>query len=205
MRITVERILSWHPCDRYDEARLRKLFGRRESVTVGEVLRCRRVPPVDRLWLVLREEVLPAAVLREFAATCAVRALEQYGAALTAEQMDACLWACDVASAIAAGADIPEEERAAAGAAAGAAAWDAAGAAAWDAAWAAAWDAAWAAARDAAWAAAGAAAGAAAWDAAWAAAGAAAWDAAWAAAGAAEAEAQCRYLAALARAEEGGS
>jgi hypothetical protein len=74
-----------------------------------------------------------------------------------------------------------QPELAAAGDAAGAAAWAAAGAAAGDAAWAAAWAAAGAAAGDAAWAAAWAAAGAAAR----AAAGAAAWAAAGAAAGAA--------------------
>jgi hypothetical protein len=70
----------------------------------------------------------------------------------------------------------------AAGAAAGAAAWDAARAAARAAAWDAAWTAAGAADGAAAWAAAGAAAGAAAWAAAGAAAGAAAWAAAGAAA-----------------------
>jgi len=69
------------------------------------------------------------AVLREFAAACAYHALERYGGKLTADQMDACLWAVDIAAAMAAGADIPEEERAAARDAARAAAWDAAGAA----------------------------------------------------------------------------
>ena len=81
-----------------------------------------------------------------------------------------------------------DDELAAAGDAAWAAAWDAAGdaawAAAWDAAWAAAWTAAGDAARDAAWAARDAA-WAAAWVAAWAARD-AAWDAAWAAASAAQ-------------------
>jgi hypothetical protein len=79
--------------------------------------------------------------------------------------------------------EMARTDAAAAGAAAGDAAWAAAGDAAWAAAWAAAGDAAGAAARAAAGAAAWAAAGAAAWAAAWAAAGAAAWAAAWAAAG----------------------
>ena len=81
---------------------------------------------------------------------------------------------------------ITAEQRAAAGAAAGAAAWAASRAAAWSASRAAAWAAAWAAARAAAWAAARdaarAAARAAAWAAAQAAARAAARDVAWAAA-----------------------
>jgi hypothetical protein len=87
-----------------------------------------------------------------------------------------------------------DEELAAAGDAARAAAWAAARDAAGDAARAAAWDAAGDAARAAAWDAAGDAARAAAWDAARAAARDAARDAAWAAAGDAAGAAQAKKL-----------
>ncbi|MFA4944930.1 MAG: hypothetical protein WC789_09550 [Lentisphaeria bacterium] len=89
------------------------------------------------------------AILREFAAACAYRALERHGGGLTEDQRDACLWACDLAAAMAAGANIPDEERAAAGEAAWAArAAGEARAAAWEAAWAAAGAAAGEAARE---------------------------------------------------------
>lgn len=64
--------------------------------------------------LYMRDGVLSAEMLREFAAGCAYRALERYGAELTAARLNACLWACDVAVAMAAGADISDGTREAA-------------------------------------------------------------------------------------------
>jgi hypothetical protein len=98
--------------------------------------------------------------LRLFACDCAERALTH---ATTPDPRS--VNAIAVARKFAYG-EATQEELAAAGDAAWAAAWDAAGDAAWAAAWAAAGDAAWDAAGDAAWAAAWAAAGDAAGDAA---------------------------------------
>jgi len=75
-RITVTTILAWHPCEKYSEEVIRQLFGRRKSVTVDDVLRA-KIPPADRLWVVLREELVSAKTLQLFACACAERALKR--------------------------------------------------------------------------------------------------------------------------------
>jgi len=130
-----------------------------------DILALADVPTSDRLWSVLREELIPAELLHEFACRCAELALRLI------ENPDPRSVAAIEAKRSWLRGEITDSELAAAWSAAR----DAACAAAWAAAaWAAAWAAARAAARDAAWdaagdaaeAAAGAATGAATWDAA---------------------------------------
>ena len=73
--ITVKMIMQWNSCEDYSEERVRQLFGDRESVSLLEVCNAEHIPVVDRLWLLLREEIIPAPVLHEFACWCAERAL----------------------------------------------------------------------------------------------------------------------------------
>lgn len=182
MQHTYSDIMSLEPC--FDPAE-RGYCTRDWQGTALDVLRHPNVTAQDKLWLVLREDWIPAPVLHEFACRCAERALALVDtpdprsveaiatkrAWLRGEATDDELAAAQDA-ALAAAQD-------AVLAAVQAAAWDAAQAAAraaQDAAWAArdaARSAAWAAAQDAAWA-----AWAAAWD--------AAWDTAWDAARAAQ-------------------
>lgn len=164
--ITYEDFVSFKPCwliyaeerDKHAEqlARYRKM---RDEWSALDILRLDDVAADDRLWLVLREELIDAQILHEFACRCADRAIARIGkpdarsvAAIEAkrkwlrgeisdDELDAA-WDAALAAA-----------KYAARAAARAAAMAAARAAARDAAWAAAMDAAWAAARGAAWAA----------------------------------------------------
>jgi hypothetical protein len=160
--VTVEQFLTFNPC--YGEERIRRIAERtgKTEFTALDILAIPRIPNVDRLWAVSREELIDAHILHEFACRCAERALARVDnpdprsvAAIEAKRA----WLRG---------EITNDELAAARAAASDAAWAAASAAA---------SAAWAAASDAAWAAANAAASAA-WAAAWAAASAAASDAA---------------------------
>lgn len=41
-----------------------------------DILRLRRVPAKDRLWVVLREDLIPAKLLHEFGCWCADEALK---------------------------------------------------------------------------------------------------------------------------------
>ncbi len=163
-RISLSMIRSWGPC--YDPA---MKVSEDWSGTVLDVLALDNVSAEDKLWLVLREDLLSAKLLRLFAVSCA-RDVQHL---MTDERS---IRAIDAEERYAHGLATDEELRAA-WAAAWDAAWDAARDAArdaaWAAAWAAAWDAAWAATRGAAWNAAWVAARGAAWD--------AAWNAAWAA------------------------
>ena len=64
--ITAAEVLSWSPCAPYNEgleATIR-MMGR-ETLTAQEVLD-RPVPVEDRIWACCREEVLPAATIREY-------------------------------------------------------------------------------------------------------------------------------------------
>ena len=44
-------------------------------MTIGEIIDLRAVPAEDKLWLLLREECVPARILHEFALWCAETAL----------------------------------------------------------------------------------------------------------------------------------
>jgi len=169
--ITLQRLLSWGPCEDYrDEAVLLKLTGGRKSLTPLQICDL-DIPVVDKLWVLLRSQIIPGKELHLLACDFAEAVLHLFEGVCPADKRPRA--AIEAKRRWIAG-EITDSELAAAWAAAWAArdaAW-----AARDAAWAAARAAAaWAAARDAAWDAA--------WAAAWAAArDAAAWAAAWAAA-----------------------
>ena len=144
--ITYEDFKRFNPCwliyaeerDKHAEqlARYRKM---RDEWSALDILRLDDVAADDRLWLVLREELIDAPILHEFACRCADRAIARIGkpdsrsvAAIEAKRK----WLRG---------EISDDEL------------GAARAAAWDAAWAAERGAAMAAARAAAWAAARAA------------------------------------------------
>jgi hypothetical protein len=135
--ITVGEFLEFGPC--YSEERVRELAGDKERWSALEILAL-GIPAEDRLWAALREELVGAPILHEFACRCAERALARI------ESPDPCL-----AALIAAkrrwlrGEATGKELRAAR-----AAAWDAARDAAWYAAEGAALSAALSAARFAA-------------------------------------------------------
>ena len=168
---TIQDVLSWKPCHAYTEEVISRLFTGRNELTALDMLNIDSIPAKDRLWAVLREEMIDAPILHEFACRCAEAALELIGnpdprsvAAIEAKRKWI-KW------------EITDNELAEA----------------CSTAWAAVWAAVWAA-EGAARAAARAAAGAAAWAAAWAAEGAAEGAAVWAAARAAANEKQINML-----------
>jgi hypothetical protein len=163
---TIDDVMRWRPC--YVRAVVEKLAQGRTEATALEILRMEHLIAEDRLWLVLRPELIDGITLRLFAADCAEHVLSvyerQYPGDLRPRQ------AIEAARAYARG-EISGDARAAAEAADAAAAGATAAAAARSAAWAAAEAAeaadaaeagatAAAAARSAAWAAGAAAAGA---------------------------------------------
>ena len=155
--ITYEQLLSFNLCwakSKNGKRRLqyynRKLGGKANAL---DILRLRRVSADDRIWVVLREELIPAKTLHEFACWCAEEALKSVDGP---DQRSVA--AVEVKRQWLRG-EITGEELVLARDDARDAAWDAP-----DAAWGAARAAMWAAARDAR-AAAWGAARAAAWDA----------------------------------------
>jgi len=130
--ITVDRVMSWSPCPDWKRKRVVDAFGGRKSMTPLEVLSLENVEPQDRLWVVLREEIIPTRELRLIACWCAKRALDRERSA--GREPDPRSWdAVRVARRHAHGQATVEEL-----------------VAAWDASWDAARDAAGAAARGAA-------------------------------------------------------
>ena len=61
-RFTAEDVMSWHPCAEYTLARLKKLCGP-HGITARQMF-SQRLPAADRLWAVLRPEVIPTRELR---------------------------------------------------------------------------------------------------------------------------------------------
>lgn len=69
--VTLHNVLKWEPC--YSRERLVALASGRERVDAIEILAL-PIPAADRLWAVLRPELLPPGVATQFAAVCATRA-----------------------------------------------------------------------------------------------------------------------------------
>ena len=142
--ITYEEFLEFTPCYLHDpekKALMDSIARRKERWTALDILGLEEIPDEDKLWCVLRKELIDEKKLHEFACVCAERALSRVGnpdsrsiAAIAAKRA----WMRG---------EITDAELAAARDAA----WVAARAAARDAAWDATWAAAWDAARDAAW------------------------------------------------------
>ncbi len=71
--ITIDQVMSWEPC--YDREKILRLSRGKTELTVGEIIDLRFVPAEDKLWILLREECIPAETLHEFALWCAETAL----------------------------------------------------------------------------------------------------------------------------------
>lgn len=169
--ITYEEFLEFKPCWLKTEgraARLKKIGARKERWTALDILALDDVDAEDKLWAMLREELIDARILHGFACWCAEDALSHVENAderswnaikvkwawLRGEASDAELAAAWDAAWDAARAAARDAARAAAEAAARSAAEDAARSAAWSAAWSAARPAERPAAEAAAWSAA---------------------------------------------------
>jgi hypothetical protein len=74
-KVTAKQIYSFVECDRYDLARIKELFGKRRKVDALDILRCEEVNVEDRLWVVLRPELLPKKILQLFTIKCAEHVL----------------------------------------------------------------------------------------------------------------------------------
>lgn len=146
--ITYEQFLEFDPCYPYDpekKALMDSIAQRRERWSALDILELENIPAADRLWAVLREELIDAPILHEFACRCAERALSRI------ENPDPrSVRVIEVKRSWLRG-EATDEELAAAWGAAQDAAWGFAWNGVWNASHAAAWEAARAAARDAAW------------------------------------------------------
>ena len=74
MKITVEMVRNFNPC--YDPT---KVVPENWTGTALDVLNL-PISADDRLWVVLREEILPEATLREFARWCALQVIDLWEA-----------------------------------------------------------------------------------------------------------------------------
>lgn len=76
MKITIEQVLSWGPCDDYaTEEQLLEVTGGRREMELLEALAL-DIHVEDRIWLGCH--ALPPALRSEFACDCAERALSPY-------------------------------------------------------------------------------------------------------------------------------
>jgi hypothetical protein len=80
MRITINQVMSWRPCDQYSIERVTELFAGRDTLTIADVFAL-PIPAKDRLWVLLREDCVPAPTLHEFACRVAEHALQSTGSA----------------------------------------------------------------------------------------------------------------------------
>jgi hypothetical protein len=78
--INIEQVMGWGPCCAYSLERVTEIFTDRETLTIVDVLSL-PIPVNARLWVLLREELIPAPTLHEFACRCAEQALHYAGSA----------------------------------------------------------------------------------------------------------------------------
>lgn len=72
MKITVEMLMQWDPCPNYTEEKIRDLGG--DGLTPLEICTL-PIPVADRLWVLLRKEIIPEKELNLFACRFAEDAL----------------------------------------------------------------------------------------------------------------------------------
>ena len=73
MKITVKKIMSWKPCDKYSESRVKNLIGK--GKTPLELCDL-KIPVSDIFWVIFREEIIPEKDLHELACKFAEQALK---------------------------------------------------------------------------------------------------------------------------------
>src|SRR4030067_1815360 len=78
--VTVDEIMEWVPCPEYTRERISGLFAGGERMTALQILDL-QISAVDRLWAVLREQLITARELHELACRFAEHALENERAA----------------------------------------------------------------------------------------------------------------------------
>ena len=64
MKITVKKIMSWKPCSEYPESTVKKLIGK--GKTPLEICDL-GIPAEDRLWVLLRNAIIPENDIHELA------------------------------------------------------------------------------------------------------------------------------------------
>ena len=134
MAVSVEEILSWEPCEEYTPERVAELFAGKATVTAIDIISM-DITDNDKLWAVLREELIPAEILHEFACRVAETVLLKERA--VGREPDPRSWAVIEAKRMWLKKEITDDELTAAREAARVAARVAARAAAWVATWAA--------------------------------------------------------------------
>ena len=72
-KITVKKIMSWNPCSEYPESRVKELIGK--GKTPLEICDL-EISAKDRLWVLLRNEIIPENDLHELACKFAEQALK---------------------------------------------------------------------------------------------------------------------------------
>jgi hypothetical protein len=71
--ITLDQVMAWEGC--YPQERIEELFAGRKVLTIEDVFNL-DIPAEHKLWVLLREELIPAPVLHEFACRMAEQALQ---------------------------------------------------------------------------------------------------------------------------------
>lgn len=66
-KVTPEEIMAWKPCEGYDLKRIKELFGRKKKANALDILTCEDISIDDRIWVVLRPEMLSIKIFQEAA------------------------------------------------------------------------------------------------------------------------------------------
>ena len=73
-RVSIDTVLSWHPCEGYTRRKVTKLFAGRKTVSALNVLDM-KIPDTDKCWAAVRPELLTDSQLHEVGLRYAERLL----------------------------------------------------------------------------------------------------------------------------------
>lgn len=81
---TLKQVLAWGATRAFPERQVRLWFGGRSAVTIHAALHTEDVPLAVVYWAVMREQLLPQALLHRLAVRLATQVLDRFGQAGTA-------------------------------------------------------------------------------------------------------------------------
>jgi hypothetical protein len=66
LTVTIENVMSWNPCARYDRDEIMKLFSDKIELSALDIIAL-DIPTEDKFWAILRPELIPENTLHELA------------------------------------------------------------------------------------------------------------------------------------------
>lgn len=69
MRISVQQLLAWKPCGDWNFDTVYKVFNNKLDISIEEFIELNSITSAEKLWLLLRPEIIPINILEDLTNT----------------------------------------------------------------------------------------------------------------------------------------